>query len=130
MSARLGDAVVTLSAVGCAINGGFMLLAPARWFALIPGAAATGPFNGHFVQDVGIAFLTCALAYALALVRPLARRPLLAVAAAFLALHAGLHVIDALSQGDATADELIATVAPGLVAVILALAARRQPRHP
>ncbi len=37
-------------------NGLLMLIAPMTWYELIPGASETGPFNVHFVRDIGIAF--------------------------------------------------------------------------
>jgi hypothetical protein len=34
-----------------------MLLAPQSFYGLVPGVNETGPFNPHFVRDVGAAFL-------------------------------------------------------------------------
>ena len=39
------------------LNGLVMLLAGSVWWAHVAGARETGPFNPHFVQDVGAAFL-------------------------------------------------------------------------
>lgn len=39
------------------VNGIWMLAAPASWYAAVPGVAATGPFNHHFVIDIGLAFI-------------------------------------------------------------------------
>ena len=44
-----------------ALNGTTMLLAGPFWYASVPGAAETGPYNPHFVQDIGAAFLITAL---------------------------------------------------------------------
>lgn len=72
-------------------NGVFMLVAPRAWFAAAPGAADTGPFNPHFVADVGFAFLAGGLA-----LLAFAWRPRLKLAAfgasGFLVLHALLHL--------------------------------------
>ena len=38
-------------------NGLMMIIAPMTWYELTPGAAETGPFNIHFVRDIGIAFI-------------------------------------------------------------------------
>ena len=48
---------LTLAVLGLSLlaNGLFMLLAPAPWYAPIPGVSATGPFNSHFVRDIGCA---------------------------------------------------------------------------
>ncbi len=39
------------------VNGVFMLVAPGVWYSVVPGVAATGSFNSHFVYDIGMAFL-------------------------------------------------------------------------
>jgi hypothetical protein len=38
-------------------NGLMMIIAPMTWYELTPGASETGPFNVHFVRDIGIAFV-------------------------------------------------------------------------
>ncbi len=40
-----------------AVNGLFMLIAPDSWYPITPGVPDTGPFNQHFVRDIGCAFL-------------------------------------------------------------------------
>ncbi len=48
--------------IGLAANGLVMLGVPAAWYAAVPGVAATGPFNAHFIRDIGIAYLLCGAA--------------------------------------------------------------------
>ncbi len=38
-------------------NGVYMLLAPESWYFAVPGVTTTGPFNQHFVRDIGLIFL-------------------------------------------------------------------------
>lgn len=38
-------------------NGLAMIVVPMTWYEITPGAADTGPFNVHFVRDIGIAFI-------------------------------------------------------------------------
>ncbi len=38
-------------------NGAFMLVAGNQWYLTAPGASDTGPFNAHFVWDIGVAFI-------------------------------------------------------------------------
>lgn len=45
-------------------NGLAMIFASSAWWASVPGVPDTGPFNLHFVQDVGAAFLAAGLALA------------------------------------------------------------------
>lgn len=76
-----------------AINGAVMMLAPAWWYPRVPGVLETGPFNDHFVRDIGAAFLACALALGWALKDPARGLGLAAVSASFLCLHAAIHLI-------------------------------------
>src|SRR5258708_29034726 len=45
--------------VALAANGVFMLAGPNAWYAAVPGVVETGPFNPHFVRDIGAAYLAC-----------------------------------------------------------------------
>ena len=80
--------------IGLAANGLIMLGAPADWYAMVPGVPETGPFNAHFVRDIGAAYLVAGatLTY-FAFER--AARPAALAGAAFLALHALVHLWDA-----------------------------------
>ena len=76
------------------LNGILMLGIPAVWFNTLPGVAATGPFNAHFVRDVGAAYLVCGLAF-LWLLRDAARAwPAAVGGCLFLLLHAAIHVLE------------------------------------
>ena len=79
-------------------NGLWMLFAPQHWYLNLPaGVPDTGPFNGHFVRDIGCAFTTIGAAFCAAAARPVHRRAVVMAAALFLALHAAVHVADMLS---------------------------------
>lgn len=79
------------------VNALAMLVAPRLWFERTPGAAETGPFNPHFVADVGFAFLAGGLAFLSFAWRP--RLKLVALGASgFLVFHALLHLAGA-AQG-------------------------------
>jgi len=79
-------------------NGLAMLFAGPWWYAAVPGVPATGPYNPHFVKDIGAAYLVCAAALAAFAWRPARARPALAAATAFLVLHAAVHVADAIAS--------------------------------
>ena len=38
-------------------NGVFMLVSPLDWYFAVPGVTTTGPFNQHFLRDIGIIFI-------------------------------------------------------------------------
>ena len=77
-----------------AANGLAMLIVPDTWFHQVPGVTATGPFNPHFVRDVGAAYLLTGVAF-LALVRAPAARPYALAGIGFLLAHALIHLVEA-----------------------------------
>ena len=56
-----------------------------------------GPFNQHFVRDVGAAFVTIGVAFLAAAPKALARRGVLLGATLFYVLHSLVHVADLLT---------------------------------
>lgn len=80
-----------------AANALWMLLQPTTWFSDLPAAVPDfGPYNEHFVRDIGCAFAAVALALGWAARRPALRPALVAVASFFLVSHALLHIFDTL----------------------------------
>ena len=76
-------------------NAIWMLIGPMHWYTDLPAAVPdTGPFNPHFVRDIGCAFLTVGVALVWAAYSAHHRFPLAAVAALFLLAHALLHIYD------------------------------------
>src|SRR5205814_7375556 len=76
-------------------NGLAMLFAGLWWYGVVPGVTATGPYNPHFVRDIGAEYLVVGVSLAAFAWRPREAWPALVAAAAFLTLHAGIHVFDA-----------------------------------
>lgn len=76
-------------------NGVAMLAASLAWYDAVPGVTATGPFNSHFIRDIGAIYVTCALGLAWFAWRPRQGWPAMAAAAAWLTMHAAVHVYDA-----------------------------------
>lgn len=78
-----------------AANALWMLAGPAAWYVGLPAAVPDfGPYNEHFVRDIGCAFALVAFALGWAAERPLYRVPLVSLAAFFLVVHALLHIFD------------------------------------
>lgn len=81
--------------VGTLANAAWMLAGPMHWYTDLPAAIPdTGPFNPHFVRDIGCAFLTTGVAMVWAAFSPQYRLPLATIAAVFLAAHGVLHIYD------------------------------------
>ena len=72
-----------------------MLAAPLWWYGVVPGVPATGPFNPHFVRDIGATYAAVALGLGWFALRPVQGWAALVAAAVFLDLHALIHVHDA-----------------------------------
>lgn len=89
-------AVLVVGVVSIA-NALWMLAGPMHWYTDLPAAVPdTGPFNPHFVRDIGCAFLATGVALVWAGRRPRYRVPLTATAGLFLFAHALLHAFDTL----------------------------------
>jgi hypothetical protein len=77
------------------LNALVMLFASYWWYGAVPGVLTTGPFNPHFVRDIGAAYFVVAGGLVWFAARPVQGWPALVAAAAFLSLHAVVHVYDA-----------------------------------
>ena len=115
--------IAAVLAVLTVLNGSMMLLAGPAWYESVPGVSETGPYNPHFVQDIGAAFLIAGLALAARAWRP-QYWPAAVAGAGFLAAHALLHVAMILPGHDHhVAFELIAVVLPSALALYSAFPA-------
>jgi hypothetical protein len=105
-------------------NGLAMLFAGLWWYGAVPGVTATGPYNPHFVRDIGAAYLVVGASLAAFAVRPREAWPAVAAAAAFLTLHAAIHVFDAVCGTKPLADmvrDFAGVYLPALIALTFAL---------
>jgi hypothetical protein len=108
-------------AVFSTVNGLVMLFAGSIWWAHVAGARETGPFNPHFVQDVGAAFAVAGLALGARAWRP-RYWPAAVAGAGFLAAHALIHVAMIATGHDPHAvEDLAVVIVPAALAVYSAL---------
>jgi AhpD family alkylhydroperoxidase len=124
--------LAALLALALFLNGVAMMGAPLWWYGFVPGAAATGPFNQHFVSDVGAAYVAAAVSLAFAVGR--LERTVAAPAAAFLSLHALIHLISlngaAPPERAALIGEIVGVYAPAILALAHVVPARWQQLWP
>ena len=116
--------VAALLAVLLAANGLAMLIAGAWWYDAVPGVIGTGPFNPHFVRDIGAAYLVAGGGLAAYALWPNTAWPALVAAAAFQLLHAAVHVFDAVCGARPIADvarDFAGVYAPALLTTLIAL---------
>ncbi|MYM63042.1 hypothetical protein [Pseudomaricurvus sp. HS19] len=92
-----------------AANGLLMMADGQRWYASTPGVPASGPYNSHFVVDIGAAFLVAGLGL---LFRGWRQQywPAAAAGSGFLLLHAAIHGLELLHSPDAPATTLVLTL--------------------
>ncbi len=64
----LGVAIVL--GVAAIANGLAMLYSPIGWYVAVPGITTTGPFNEHFIRDIGLIFLFLGSAFLFGVARP------------------------------------------------------------
>lgn len=77
--------------VGALANGAFMLASPIDWYFAVPGVTTTGPFNQHFIRDIGIIFLFLGAAFLVGAARPEFRVVFWGGATLWLGCHALFH---------------------------------------
>lgn len=127
---QIARVVAAVLGLGLGASALVQLVAPWPWYLATPGVIATGGFNAHFVRDIGAAYLTAAGGLVAFAWKPRAARPALLMAAAFLLLHAGIHVFDATCGARPLQDTLRDFAGVHLVALIalgLALVSTPQP---
>ena len=110
------------------LSGVYMLIAPSHWYEAVPGVTSTGPFNVHFVRDIGLVFIASAGALIWGAVRGV--RTVAIAGAVWPCLHALFHVQIWLARG--TPVDTVAAVnlaAIQLPAWLALWAALKLPRH-
>ncbi len=128
MSRNISLAFAGLLGLGAAANGMFMLISPVIWYFAVPGVTTTGPFNQHFLRDIGLIFLLVAVAMLTGVARPAARLPLWSAAALWLAGHALFHfweVAVGICGPGALIQDFSAVTLPAILTIALALWAWR-----
>jgi hypothetical protein len=126
-------ALALLVALAMTGNGLAMLIAGPWWYGAAPGVTQTGPFNAHFVKDIGAAYLVAGagLGWLAARGSATARGAALA-GAGFLGLHALIHLAEAAGDPHGLADlirDFPGVVLPAIIAA-WAAASPYQPKEP
>jgi len=116
-------AAITLGIAAIA-NGLFMLVDPERWYLAVPGVTTTGPFNQHFVRDIGLIFLFLGGAFLLGAARPELRVPFWGAASIWLSGHALFHfweVAVGICGPSALTRDFPAVTLPAVIGLIITL---------
>ena len=106
-------------------NGVFMILAPEPWYWLVPGVPDRGPFNQHFLRDIGIIYLLIGLAFSYGTVSSRHRFALWIFPSCWLLGHAIFHlweVMVGICGPNALVEDFAGVTLPALVAITITLA--------
>lgn len=121
---RIVLGIAILLGIGAIANGIFMLISPVNWYLAIPGVTTTGPFNQHFVRDMGLIFLGVGAVFLLGAIRPAYRTVSWGAAATWLAGHALFHfweVAVGICGPSALLRDFLAVTLPALLAVAITI---------
>jgi hypothetical protein len=124
----LGLAV--LLGVAAIANGIYMLASPESWYFAVPGVTTTGPFNQHFVRDIGLIFLFLGGAFLVGAARPELRVAFWAAASVWLSGHALFHfweVAVGICTADAIPRDFPAVTLPAIIGIAITLWATNDP---
>ena len=105
------------------LTGLYIAVLPHDFYLNAPGAADTGPYNMHFIRDVGFAFLTSSAAIGYGLHSE--QKPLLVFGSVWLLIHGLFHltlwILHGLQlDGAALIDALVVTI-PAIAVFVLCL---------
>ena len=73
------------------LTGLYLIAAPMHFYTTAPGVSDTGPYNSHFIIDVGFAFTLSALAIAYGMRERI--KPLVVFGASWLVSHGLFHLV-------------------------------------
>jgi len=108
-----------LAAMG---NGVFMILAPETWYWLVPGVPDRGPFNQHFLRDIGMIYLLIGVAFIYGAIYLRYRLLLWLLPTAWLVAHALFHIWEVLvgiCGPESLLEDFSGVTVPALLAVWL-----------
>jgi hypothetical protein len=113
-------------------NAVSQLIVPEAWYGFVPGVSDRGPYNPHFVRDIGIIYAICGVGLVLGGLQPAHRLALWWVPAVWLGAHALFHLweIAAGYAGIASlAEDFMGVTVPALLTIALLVYAVREKRH-
>jgi hypothetical protein len=97
------------------VNGLWMLAAPEGWYSAIPGVVQTGPFNHHFILDVGKAFVASGSFFLLGARADASAATFAIAGATWPILHALIHIAGWITGGFPKEPRMILSDVVGVV---------------
>lgn len=119
---RIHPGVAMLLGLLLLINGLVMVLVPETWYWSVPGVPHRGPFNQHFVRDIGFIYSLMGAAFLYGAIRPERQRTLWLIPTAWLTIHAIFHIWEVLvgiCPPTALVQDFAGVTIPALVSLVL-----------
>lgn len=113
----ISRAVLGLLGLFHLINGLWMLLAPESWYAAVPGVRLEGPFNHHFIGDIGLAFIASGVGMMVGFRMGKTAATLALAGATWPTLHACFHVWEWLTGGLPSDMHILVSTGIGVIVV-------------
>lgn len=132
MIGKTAIGLAILLGVAAQANGVFMLIAPEAWYWAVPGVTTTGPFNQHFIRDIGLIFVFLGGGFLIGAARPPLRTFLWAAPTIWLSGHALFHLWEVavgICGPSALARDFAAVTLPALLGWALTLWAWTEDRR-
>lgn len=117
-------ALAVVLGIAAIANGVYMLVSPDSWYFAVPGVTTTGPFNQHFVRDIGLIFLFLGGAFLVGAARPELRVIFWAAPTIWLTGHALFHfweVAVGICSASAIPRDFPAVTLPAILGIALTL---------
>jgi alkylhydroperoxidase family enzyme len=91
---RLVQVILAIAAAFALFTGIFMITDPFGWYDFVDTVKASGPPNGHFIRDIGIAFIVSGVVLTYAAINPVLRWGSAVVGNLFPTFHGVLHIYE------------------------------------
>ncbi len=128
MNGKIITMIAVLLGLGSLANGIFMMVAPEPWYWAIPGVPDRGPFNQHFIRDIGINYALIGAAFIYGAMYAKQRPLLWLIPTAWLMGHAIFHiweVIMGICGPESLIEDFAGVTLPALLAVGISYASSR-----
>ena len=122
MIEKLVVGIAALLGLAMFANGVFMTIAPEPWYWMVPGVPDRGPFNQHFIRDIGFIYFLMGAAFIYGAVYQENRFQLWLVPVAWLVLHAIFHVwevVVGICGPESLIEDFAGVTLPALIALAL-----------
>ena len=111
-------------------NGVFMTINPESWYWMVPGVPDRGPFNQHFIRDIGFIYVLIGASYTVGAVYAQHRLQLWLLPTAWLVMHAIFHVwevVVGICGPESLIEDFGGVTLPALLGIYLLVSSSRVP---